>query len=61
MPPEWPNPATVIPHSAACGRTSAIKLGVTFTAMTPINSSSEPLAQWSINPAAGAAAEEKSA
>jgi hypothetical protein len=30
--------------------------------MTPINSSSEPLAQWSINPAAGAAAaEEKSA
>ena len=34
------------------------KLGVTFTAMTPINSTSEPLAQWSINPAAAAAAAE---
>ncbi|MGK3208943.1 phage tail protein [Amycolatopsis sp. MEPSY49] len=40
----------------AITRTSAIKLGVTFTAMTPINSASEPLARWSISEAAAAAA-----
>jgi hypothetical protein len=38
-------------------RTSAIKLGITFTAMTPINARFEPLAQWSMNTAAAAAAE----
>ncbi|HWO61270.1 MAG TPA: phage tail protein [Umezawaea sp.] len=38
-------------------RTSAIKLGITFTALTPINARFEPLAQWSMNTAAAAAAE----
>jgi hypothetical protein len=42
----------------AVTRTSAIKLGVTFTAMTPINSASEPLAQWSINQATAVAGAE---
>lgn len=41
----------------AVTRTSAIKLGVTFTAMTPINAAFEPLAQWSMNATAPAAAE----
>jgi len=31
-------------------RTSAIKLGVTFTALTPINPRFEPLATWSVKP-----------
>jgi hypothetical protein len=39
----------------AITRTSAIKLGVTFTAMTPINGKSEPLAQWAISEPAAAA------
>jgi len=30
-------------------RTTSIKLGVTFTALTPINTRSEPLAVWSMN------------
>jgi hypothetical protein len=30
-------------------RTAAIKLGVTFTALTPINTRSEPLAVWTMN------------
>jgi hypothetical protein len=33
----------------AITRTSAIKLGVTFSALTPINSRFEPLAVWSMN------------
>lgn len=43
-------------------RTSAIKLGVTFTAMTPINARFEPLAQWSMNttaPTTASASEEE--
>lgn len=40
----------------AITRTSAIKLGVTFTAMTPIIGDPETLAQWSISEAAAAAA-----
>jgi hypothetical protein len=39
-------------------RTSAIKLGITFTAMTPINARFEPLAQWSMDTTAAAPAEE---
>lgn len=42
-------------------RTSAIKLGVTFTALTPIRTGFEPLAVWSMNrtaPGAAAAAAE---
>jgi hypothetical protein len=31
-------------------RTSAIKLGVTFTALTPINARFEPLAAWTMKP-----------
>jgi hypothetical protein len=45
----------------AITRTSAIKLGVTFTALTPINVKSEPLAVWSMNkltPTASLAADE---
>jgi hypothetical protein len=38
-------------------RTSAIKLGVTFTAMTPINTRFEPLAVWSMNRVSVTAAE----
>ena len=34
---------------AAITRTSAIKLGVTFSALTPINGRFEPLAVWSMN------------
>jgi hypothetical protein len=40
-------------------RTTSVKLGVTFTALTPINATSEPLAVWSLNktsPGAAAAA-----
>ena len=40
-------------------RTSAIKLGVTFTALTPLTAGGEPLATWMMNtlaPAAAAAA-----
>jgi hypothetical protein len=40
----------------AITRTSAIKLGVTFTAMTPISGDPETLAQWSISGTAAAAA-----
>jgi len=40
-------------------RTSAIKLGITFTAMTPINARFEPLAQWSMNTAAATSAAEE--
>ncbi len=36
-------------------RTSAIKLGVTFTALTPINARFEPLAVWSVKPATATA------
>jgi len=36
-------------------RTSAIKLGVTFTALTPINARFEPLAAWSMKPPTTAA------
>lgn len=36
-------------EETAVTRTSAIKLGITFTAMTPINTRFEPLAQWSMN------------
>lgn len=38
-------------EETAVTRTSAIKLGVTFTALTPINTLSEPLATWSMNSA----------
>ncbi|HKN56317.1 MAG TPA: phage tail protein [Amycolatopsis sp.] len=44
-------------EETAVTRTSAIKLGVTFTAMTPINARFEPLAVWSMNQASGLAAE----
>lgn len=37
-------------------RTSAVKLGVTFTALTPISPTSEPLAVWSMNTTAPQAA-----
>ncbi len=33
----------------ALTRTAAVKLGVTFTALTPLNAQSEPLAVWSMN------------
>jgi hypothetical protein len=36
-------------------RNSAVKLGVTFTALTPINTRSEPLAVWTMNTTAAAA------
>jgi hypothetical protein len=39
-------------------RTSAIKLGVTFTALTPINSQFDPLAVWSMNQPTAATEEE---
>jgi hypothetical protein len=38
-------------------RSSAIKLGVTFTALTPINAEFEPLAVWSMKPPATQVAE----
>lgn len=38
----------------AFSRNSAVKLGVTFTALTPINSRSEPLAVWTMNNITGA-------
>lgn len=34
---------------ASFTRTTSVKLGVTFTALTPINAGSEPLATWSFN------------
>jgi hypothetical protein len=34
---------------ATFSRSSAVKLGVTFTALTPINARPEPLAVWSMN------------
>lgn len=41
-------------------RTSAVKLGVTFTALTPINARFEPLAAWTMKaPAATVAAEQE--
>lgn len=46
----------------AITRTSAIKLGVTFTALTPLGAAGSPLAQWSMNkltPVAAAAAAEE--
>lgn len=46
---------------ASITRTSAIKLGVTFTALTPINARFEPLAQWSMNTPAAASAEQDQA
>jgi hypothetical protein len=33
----------------AFSRNTAVKLGVTFTALTPINAASEPLAVWLMN------------
>lgn len=45
-------------EEAALTRTSAVKLGVTFTAMTPLRAGHEPLATWSMSPVTiGAAAE----
>ncbi|MFD9890636.1 phage tail protein [Amycolatopsis sp. NPDC059027] len=43
-------------EETAVTRTAAIKLGVTFTALTPINARFEPLAQWSMNQTAPTAA-----
>jgi hypothetical protein len=40
-------------------RTSAIKLGVTFTALTPINARFEPLAAWTMKAPPAAVAEEE--
>jgi hypothetical protein len=37
-------------------RTSAVKLGITFTALAPLTAGGEPLASWSMNTAAPAAA-----
>jgi hypothetical protein len=45
-------------EETAVTRTSAIKLGVTFTALTPIVPGFEPLAQWSMNQTVPSAAEE---
>jgi hypothetical protein len=42
-------------------RTSAVKLGVTFTALTPIRAGFEPLATWSMSPPAAAAVAEEPA
>jgi len=37
-------------------RTAAVKLGVTFTALTPVNARSEPLALWTMNQTSPSAA-----
>jgi len=45
-----PRGAVTETEETAVTRTAAIKLGVTFTALTPINARSEPLATWSMKP-----------
>lgn len=49
-----PRGAVTETEETAITRTSAIKLGVTFTALTPINSRFEPLAAWTMKPQTGA-------
>ncbi|TDV47847.1 phage tail protein [Actinophytocola oryzae] len=49
-----PRGAVTETDETAVTRTSAIKLGVTFTALTPINGEFEPLAVWSMKPPATA-------